>query len=191
MPPPPPPDIRPAPAPPLRFVSCSRVLHAPPERAPGEPPRADVLELIPYRRCPVGLIAAVDCPELVAIPCLHHDPRGDRPKAVVPRAEVALLARELADDGYLTAAYRRRLTGLRVAVPPPRPLPANAASLGTTDGGRRMQAPPPRREVPNGDTVAAPVRAPVNVPSDEARRVRAARHEGGAPSRHGAGRSGP
>lgn len=147
------------------------MLFAPPEAGPGERVRPDALEEIPYRRCPVGLIAALDCPEFVGIPCLHHDARGDRQKTVVPRAEVATLAQELADAGYLSEAYRRRLRGLRVEVPPLRPLASfvPAASLRADAGPAAPSTPdaPTRRGVP---TAAERARALVNVPSDDARR---------------------
>jgi hypothetical protein len=169
MPPPPPPPVRPDASPPARFLACSRVLFAPLERIPGAPARAAAVEPIPYRRCPVGVISALDCPELVGAPCLHHDPRGARAPAVVPRAEVELLARELADTGYLTEAYRRRIAALRTEPAPKRPLPRTG---GGVRGGDAAPAPSPRREPVAG---REPVRAPVNVPSDEARRARAAR----------------
>jgi hypothetical protein len=150
------------------------VLFAPPETGPGERPPAGVLEEIAYRRCPVGLIAALDCPELVRIPCRHHDPRGDRPKAVVPRAEVAMLALELADGGYLTEAYRRRLRGLRVEVAPPRPLAAFVPAASADAGPAR---PPTTGAAPRRTTSARLDRAlaPVNLPSDDARRREVAR----------------
>lgn len=174
--------------PPERFGSCSRVLFAPPETGPGEPAIGDAVEEIAYRRCPVGLIAALDCPELAGLRCRHHDPRGVRPKAVVPRSEVAMLARELADSGYLTEAYRRRLRGLRVAVASPRPLPFDAmaatASNAGPDAGPEVAAPRRRASV-----VVDHMRLPVNVPSDDARRRERARRRaaekpagsGGAP----------
>jgi len=153
--------------PPERFGNCARVLFAPPERAPGERAGAGVLEEIAYRRCPVGLIASVDCPELVGARCLHHEPLGERPKAVVPRAEVALLAAELAASGYLTEAYRRRVRGLRIAPPPMRPL---APGSGPAAPSSPTAAPVRRSTVP-ADRAAARV----NVPSDAARQVAAAR----------------
>jgi len=152
------------------------VLFAPPETGPGERNPPGVLEEIAYRRCPVGLIAALDCPEFVATRCRHHDPRGDRPKAVVPRTEVALLAAELADGGYLTEAYRRRLRGLRVEVPPPRPLAAFVPSTNAgADEGPAAASPasvPSRRPRP---ALADRARVPENVASDGARRRAVAR----------------
>lgn len=168
--------------PPERFGSCSRVLYAPPERGPGERTAPDAVEEIPYRRCPVGLIAAVDCPEFAGLSCRHHDPRGDRPKAIVPRAEVAMLASELADGGYLTEAYRRRLRGLRVEVAERRSLPREE---GVVMPSGVMPAVRPPVEAPVRRAAARAERAPVNVPSDEARRKafaarRAARGASGA-----------
>ncbi len=170
---------RPGPSgPPERFGSCSRVLFARPESGPGEVVVPGIVEEIPYRRCPVGLIAAVDCPEFAGLVCRHHDPRGERAKSVVPRSEVPMLAAELADDGYLTETYRRRLRGLRVEVAPRRTLPPVEGAVSESDGGpaarssdpgtvapRAIVAPPTRRTSPR------PEHAPVNVPSDEARRL--------------------
>ena len=149
--------------PPERFASCSRVLYAPPETGPGDVAAKAAVEEIAYRRCPVGLIAAVDCPEFAGLRCLHHDPRGARPKTVVPRSEVAMLAAELADSGYLTETYRRRLKALRVAVPAMRPLPADAKPA-----ARSSPPPAPARRV---SPLADRTRVPVNVPSDAARRA--------------------
>lgn len=164
----PPPVPRAAPSgPPERFGSCSRVLYAPLETGPGERAAQGGVEEIPYRRCPVGLIAAVDCPEFAGLTCRHHDPRGDRPKTIVPRAEVPMLAAELADGGYLTEAYRRRLRGLRVEVPPKRALvPGEGESTSPVEVpfGASLVDVPVRR------AVARSGRAPVNVSSDEARR---------------------
>lgn len=188
MPPPPPPDVRepvsPLPdepaSPPERFASCSRVLFAPPETGPGERTPAGALEEIPYRRCPVGLIASLDCPELVGVRCLHHDPRGDRPRAVVPRSEVASLARELADGGYLTEAYRRRLRGLRVAVPGPRPLSAFVPAPDPRADAGSVAPPVPGAPSRHGTPTAEErTRVLVNVPSDDARRRPGARRRGG------------
>ena len=168
----PPPIPRPAPSgPPARFGSCSRVLFAPFETSPGEAAARGVVEEIPYRRCPVGLIAAVDCPEFAGLACRHHDPRGERPKSVVPRSEVPMLAAELADGGYLTEAYRRRLRGLRVDVPPPRALPREVGAAPPSDAGpvpRPVSPALPQRTASRVDP------APVNVPSDDARRLAAA-----------------
>jgi hypothetical protein len=80
----------------------------------------------PYRRCPGGVIADIDCPEFAGARCRHHVERGDEPPAAVSSLEVEAMARELADD-YLTPRYRRRLRALVAgaddAVAPPSDAP--------------------------------------------------------------------
>lgn len=78
-----------------------------------------------------------------------------------------MLAAELADGGYLTEAYRRRLRGLRVEVAAMRALPREdgvVAQAGVAPAAPPVAQPPVRRAATRTD------RAPVNVPSDEARR---------------------
>ena len=84
-----------------------------------------------------------------------------------------MLAAELADGGYLTETYRRRLRGLRVEVATLRSLPREEGAVMPSDAGpvaSSTQSTPTRRAATRAGF------APVNVPSDEARRkARAAR----------------
>ena len=117
------------------------------------------VEAAPYRRCPVGVISDVDCPEYSGQRCGCHEDRGEAPARVVSPEEIDVLARELSRD-YLTESYRRRLAALRAR----RVSPERGADL--------LLAYPAPPAVP----VPVPVRiphlvaeGPVNVPADRAR----------------------
>jgi hypothetical protein len=138
---------------PPRFVSCVNALCVRPESGACAGP-----ELADLRRCPVGVIAAVDCPEFVGRPCRAHVDRGDRPMTAVPRGELSMAWSELSAD-YLTEAYARRLRGLRRETPAPRG--AEILALAPPAGPASPIA-PPRRIVAGG--------APINVPTDRDRR---------------------
>jgi hypothetical protein len=123
---------------PPRFARCRHAI----EIAAGPP---GATESSPYRRCPVGVIATVDCPEYVGRACGFQEDRGDAAPAVVPAEEVTVLAAELSRD-FLTPAYARRLAALRagpgrvprgaeilvsfpVVTPPPEPPPVRRTHL--------------------------------------------------------------
>ena len=78
-----------------------------------------------------------------------------------------MLAAELADSGYLTEAYRRRIRALRVEVAASRSLPRDERST-ATPAAAPVAIPP--IEVPVRRAAVRTEHAPVNVPSDEARR---------------------
>ena len=102
-----------------RFETCRCIIYAaPPAHVAGEggPVAAEPTET-EYRRCPVGLIAAVDCPEFLGGPCRCYVPRGDAPKTVVTTSEVTSLAAELAADGYPSERYFRRNRPLWTGTP--------------------------------------------------------------------------
>jgi hypothetical protein len=123
---------------PPRFARCRHAI----EIAAGA---RGATEPSPYRRCPVGVIATVDCPEYVGRACGFQEDRGDAVPAVVPAEEVTVLAAELSRD-YLTPAYARRIAALRagpgsgrrgaeilasfpVGTPPPEPPPVRRTHL--------------------------------------------------------------
>ena len=128
-----------------RFDRCRCALTAPLEGGTVAP--------IPYRRCPVGVIADVDCPEFAGARCGYFEDRGEAPPTTLPRTEVPMLAAELAAD-YLTPRYRRRLAALRGGGAP---LPALAVD------GRGSVAFDP----------GSGGRAPTNVPADRSEPTRA------------------
>ena len=131
-----------------RFDRCRCVLAAALEGAPvGAPPTP-----IAYRRCPVGVIADLDCPEYAGARCNYFVDRGLHAPDVIPRTEVPLLAAELAAD-YLTPRYRRRIVALRGV----------GAGCGGVVAGAAL-GPPPR--------VASSAAPPVNVPADPVGRSR-------------------
>lgn len=139
-----------------RFDRCRCALAAPREGAPFGSPAAS----LPYRRCPVGVIADVDCPEFTGARCGYFEDRGDAPPTVVPRTEVPLLAAELAAD-FLTPRYRRRLAALRAGAAVPAPARADLAADGR---------------------VRAPWGVPLNVPADRVPVARRAAPGAGAGS---------
>ena len=109
---------------PRRFEDCRCVLYGGALGGGAEP--------IEVRRCPVGVIAAVDCPEFVGARCAHYVARGSAPPSFVARAEVAALRAELSRD-YLTAAYERRLRGLRSGAPLESRFPTRPGQAGEDD----------------------------------------------------------
>lgn len=135
-----------------RFDRCRCVLTAVPE---GAPPGAPAVP-IPYRRCPVGVIADVDCPEYAGARCIYFVER-EIPPSVIPRAEVPLLAAELSAD-YLTPRYRRRIAALRGAA---------GVGAGPAPGEDVSTAPAWAASAVRG--VHAPG-VPINVPADRPRR---------------------
>ena len=157
------PGARAVAAAPARFLSCRRATVVAPE---GLPPGA-APEPARYRRCPVGPIADVDCPEWVGARCAFHEDRGADAPVVVPATEVAATADEVARD-FLTPRYRRRVRALREGVPTER---RGADLLAAAPVERAAAVPPPRR------TPWASV--PVNVPADPT--SRAPQPEAGAP----------
>ena len=152
-----------------RALSCRSVLWA---RAGSDAGPVAPLEELEVRRCPVGPLLAVDCPEWSGVRCRAFVPRGDAPRTVITRDEAQALLAELAAEGTLTERYRRRLRPLRVApgvaVPPPHPGPPGVGALPT---GVRV------RDVHS----AGPLPPPVAVPVDRERRHGAARAEGADP----------
>lgn len=131
---------------------------------------------MPYRRCPVGVIADVDCPEFTGAPCGYFEDRGDAPITSIPRTEVPLLAAELATD-YLTPRYRRRLAALRTGGAPP-----SSASVGPATGmptSLGVDAAASR-----GTGIARGV--PLNVPADRPAAPRAAVERDARESQRGA-----
>ncbi len=141
-----------------RALSCRSVLWA---RAGSDPGLAASLDELEVRRCPVGPILAIDCPEWAGVACRMWAARGDGPPTVVGRDEAAALLAALAEEGTLSERYRRRL----------RPLTAEGA------------VPPPGGEPRVVSRVRSPT-PPIGVPADHARRRGPGRPEnaaGGAP----------
>ena len=122
---------------------------------------AGASEVASVRRCPVGVISSLDCPELAGLACCCFEPRGGRAPQVVPRSELGQLVLELSRD-YLTAAYVRRLRPLRHGLETKRgsEILAAAPVVAGADG-----PPVPRR------IAGAMPGVPVNVPSDHANRA--------------------
>ncbi len=95
-----------------RALSCRSVLWTRAEA--GERDSAGLLEL-DVRRCPVGPVLAVDCPEWAGLPCRAFEARGEAPPTVLGRDEAEALRADLAAEGTLTERYRRRLRPLTAA----------------------------------------------------------------------------
>jgi|GEM_PF-4160575 len=102
------------------------------------------------RRCPVGPILALDCPEWAGLRCRMWAARGDEPPTVIGRDEAAVMLAALAEEGTLSGRYRRRLRPLTAEGPTSTPLGV---------AGPRASALPP----------------PVGVPADRGRRRAPAR----------------
>jgi hypothetical protein len=134
---------------PPRFLRCRRALAV--RCGPGTG-----AALSPYRRCPPGVIATVDCPEYAGRHCGFHEDRGADAAALASPEEVAALGAELARD-FLTVAYARRLEALRAG----RAGPSRGADLLLPSAAAPVEdpAPPVRRPA-----LVAP--GPVNVPAD-------------------------
>lgn len=144
---------------PERFRSCVHALYLAPE--PGAP-AALPSELAPVRRCPVGAISALDCPELAGLACRCHEVRGADDAQIASRGDVAQLSLELAKD-YLTAAYLRRLRPLRHE-----PAPVRGGEILAAEPVVADVAPPAPRRVAGAIPGVA-----VNLPPDHARGARA------------------
>jgi len=138
-----------------RALSCRSVLWARAESG-AEPEAssagAEGLEELDVRRCPVGPILALDCPEWAGTRCRVWASRGDEPPAVIARDEAAAMLAALAEEGTLSERYRRRLRPLTAEGPVPTAVGAHGAA--------------PR---------APPLSAPVGIPADRERRRAPAR----------------
>jgi hypothetical protein len=137
------------------------VLAAPREGAPAGSSAAP----IPYRRCPVGVISDVDCPEYVGVRCEYFEDRGDALPTTVRATEVPLLAAELAED-FLTPRYHRRLAALRGATSPlPSPSECGAVTIGRGTSlqalGVPLNVPVDRGPAGRAESRAADVERPV------------------------------
>jgi hypothetical protein len=150
-----------------RFETCRCILYCVPSGGDASAPVETE-----YRRCPVGLIAAVDCPEFSGSICRVYADRGEAPRQIVLESELPLLAAELAREGYPSERYLRRN----------RPLWTNTPAV-VRDGD--LAAPVPARAPEDDPTHAARIaeevraarsqRAPINVPSDASSRILRAR----------------
>lgn len=146
---------------PLRFERCRCAEFHRPEGLGA----SAVALAVPYRRCPVGVIADVDCPEFVGARCAVFVDRGPAPGGIVSEAEVAARAAELARD-YLTPRYLRRVARLRDATTAHESGPTDAPGAasqrrGGTFGAAPLNIPADRSDRPLDPARRAPSAAPV------------------------------